>query len=199
MIRHGWLIGLGVFLALLVCGCGKPSTTGWSSFPVAIYAATTIESTPAVRQDFEDAMSFWEGRAGRKLFDYKGIWSADKLPYTGTIESPVDLLGNVIFFQNPWPFAANIAGQTTVISTRNGISASMIVMNAETPFCTGDCPGSLGRVSERRAFAHELGHFLGLQHVQDLTNVMNPIIQPGGVLTELKIDEAALQALMPLP
>lgn len=180
-------------LVCVLVACGKKEDEGptrWHSFPVAIYADAGAVTSQADAADLADAMSFWEQRAGKKLFDYKGIWSGGA-PYSGDPGHPSAILANVIFVQNPWSFAALAAAETIVISAEAKIEGSLIAVNPSIPFCNGDCRGDW-RASQRRVFTHELGHFLGLPHVEDSANIMYPNLLPGGTIAEFSVDQRDL-------
>ena len=72
----------------------------------------------------------------------------------------------------------------------------MIMINPDVPFCSGDCVGQYYANSARKNLAHELGHFIGLQHISDVNNVMYPVLQPGGTLDSVSIDQTALAELI---
>lgn len=191
-------IVLTFFVAAAATGCAKNNTTRWASLPIAIYSDSTVVGTAESQNDLQDAMNFWEQKAGRKLFEYKGVWTESHLPYTGTAANPGQIIGNVIFFQNPWPTSANVIGQTVVTSYDSEIKNAMIMINPDAHFCSGDCYGQeYFANSARKNLAHELGHFLGLKHHNDTQNVMYPVLQPGGTLNGVAIDETALIELMP--
>jgi hypothetical protein len=195
MICQGRLFG-SLLMVVIVTGCGS-GRPGWASLPVAIYSDATITTSTTAQADFKDAMAFWEAKAGKKLFDYRGNWSENGVPYSGSPTSPSAILGNVIFFQNPWPFSPNIVGQTTTINTsQNQIQAAMIMINPQTPLCTADCTYDNYSSSERKAFTHELGHFLGLAHVPDTANIMYPSLTPGGSLENETVDMATFNQLV---
>ena len=178
-MRHGWLLGLGVLL-LVGCAKEKDSGSGWSSFPVAIYSDATI-STDQNRADLYAAFSFWESKVGRQLFDYKGTWTGGA-PYTGSAASPGSITANVIFFQNPWPFGATVAGQTTLIQRDGEFRGAIVMLNEGISRCNGNCQGETVRISQQKLMAHELGHFLGLGHSAAASDIMYPSISPGGSL-----------------
>ncbi len=185
------IVSLGMALLLSACGQDKEGS-GWASFPVPIYADSTITSSPEKMADLTDAMDYWSARAGKALFDFKGEWTYGS-PFTGNPESP-DTLNNVIFFQNPWPYSAKTVGMTTVRSSSAGIESAMIMMNPMTDFCSGDCEFQTGH-SQRKTFAHELGHFIGLGHHESPDNIMYPDTTEGASLTAKDIDDAALRAM----
>lgn len=194
MIRHGWQIVLAVLFLIFASGCGQKK--GWQSFPVKIYADPSITTNSAREADLKDAMSFWEDKAGHQLFDYQGAWS-EGTPYTGSIGDIKSVIANVVVFQNPWPLASNIAGQTLVAEDGDKITGAVILINGALSLCNADCNGQNYMTSQRRDFAHELGHFLGLQHVfQDVNNIMYPILQPGGSLSDVAIDQKAFADLV---
>ena len=126
--------------------------------------------------DFQDAMHFWEQIVGKQLFDYRGDWN-------GQVYSGGDSISqNSLFAQSPWSYASNIAAQTIVLSQSSQIQGAVIMVNPNTSFCGGDCTGQRSSTSMRKVFAHELGHFIGLSHVQDTSNIMYPDALPGGSL-----------------
>ena len=193
MICQGRLFG-SLLLVVLLSACGG-AHSGWSAFPVPIYADPVLVSSATALSDFNDGMAFWEAKAGKKLFDYKGTWQGQSPPYAGTANNPSTIYGNVIFFPTTWTLGQNVAGLTTVSSQPQGISVAMIAINPNLSYCTGDCVGETNRTSERKDFTHELGHFLGLQHVQDINNIMYPVLQPGGSLNAVSIDTGTLLQL----
>ena len=199
MTCQGRLFALLLVIATLpACGSAKKTGDGtrrWNSFPIPLYADASIASDSQSMADFRDAMNFWEAKTGRRLFDFRGAWQSQTLPFEGNPNSPSIIFANVLFLLNPWPYAGNIAGQTVVNSSDDQIDGSIIMINPNTPICAGDCAGDMFRTSERKVFTHELGHFLGLPHTQDVNNIMYPEIRPGGSLTGLAIDVASLQKL----
>ncbi len=190
---QGRLVSILVGMVLLT-GCGK-GTQGWSSFPVPIYSSSSLLSSTQAQSDFQDAMAFWEQKAGKQIFDYKGTWDSSQSYVSGSVTNPSSINGNVIFFQDPWPFAPNIVGETTVHSDNQEIKGALVMINPSTQFCSGDCTGQEYMTSQRKTFTHELGHFIGLVHIQDQTNIMYPDATPGGTLSGLTVDQATLTSL----
>lgn len=193
-MRQGWQI-IALSLLLLSCAKEKPkSASGWSQFPVAIYTDSEIGSTEDGRSDFLAAVNYWEASAGQKLFDYKGVWSGGDTPYSGDITKPTSIKANTIFFQNPWPYDANVAGMTTILSTNGAFNGALITLNPRLDLCAGDCGGESFRTSRQRLIAHELGHFIGLSHTEEVGNIMYPSLNPGGSLAQDRINIATLNA-----
>src|SRR4051794_12058102 len=110
MKHHGWWILAVLSFTLCSVGCAKKE--GWASFPVLLYADHATTSSSLRTADLSAALEFWETKAGRKLFDFRGEWK-DGTPYTGSVKNIESVRANVILFVDPWPFALNIAGQTT--------------------------------------------------------------------------------------
>jgi hypothetical protein len=178
---------------LILSACGqKNGVPRWNSFPVPLYADSTVMSSEQKLTDLKEAMNFWEQKSGKKLFDFRGAYLSKSAPFKGSNEHPDQVVANVLFFQSPWPHPANVIGETVVSFSGSEIQNAMIRINGEAPFCEGDCIGDFARSSQKKNFAHELGHFLGLEHVQDVTDVMNPVIQPGGSLTRVSVNLEAL-------
>ena len=191
-MSHGWRLG-SLLLLLSVTACGGASHPGWKTLPVPIYADSAILNSSQALSDLKDAFQFWEARAGKKIFDFKGQWNSGS-PYAGDPTKPDSILGNVIFFQNPWPYSPNYVGMTTVQNDTDGPKAAMVMINSNSQFCHGDCNFD-SRVSSRKTFAHELGHFIGLNHIQDRDDIMYPDAQPGGKIDGLNVDQATLDTL----
>jgi hypothetical protein len=194
MICQGRLFFACFSLVFFLSACGG-SHDGWTSFPVAISADQRLAASPTFQSDFQDAIAFWEGKAGKPLFSYQGAYTGGT-PYVGSVSAPDSVTNNVVMLQDPWPFATTIVGQTMVTSSNSTISAAMILINPDTDFCSGDCDGQETLTSERKVLAHELGHFIGLVHVTDPANLMYPTSLPGGSLSEVTIDDAAFQKLI---
>ncbi|MGZ3662016.1 MAG: matrixin family metalloprotease [Bdellovibrionota bacterium] len=197
MMRHGWQFVILTVSAITLTGCGNNKNhdssggaTRWQSFPVAIYTDPSIVSNAQSQADFQDAMSFWEEKIGKKIWDYKGNWSGQAYDGGNSISE------NALYVASPWNYASNIAAQTTVLSQSSQIQGAVIMVNPNTSFCGGDCHGNNTSTSMRKVFAHELGHFIGLAHVQDTANIMYPDALPGGSLANEKVDAVALLPLV---
>ena len=194
-LRNGFLLSL-LILSSALTGCAKNGATRWTTFPIPVYSDYQMVATPERQADFEDALSFWEQRTGKDLFDYKGTWKEGARPYTGTPDNPGTILVNMIFFQNPWHASSNVVGQTVVMAKSNEISNAMIMINPYIELCTRDCESEFWGNSARKNLIHEIGHFLGMKHHQSEDNVMYPILQPGGSLEGLKVDDTELGSLL---
>ncbi|MBS1958248.1 MAG: matrixin family metalloprotease [Bdellovibrionales bacterium] len=148
----------------------------------------------ATRADLEDGMSFWEQRTGKKLFDVRGAWNGANQPFSGDVSNPDSIFENIVYMPPSWPFAPGYVGMTVLKPFDSGQMA-MVMINPNTAFCNGDCAFDYNRTSLRKTFAHEFGHFLGLQHVADPSNIMYATSRPGGTLNTLNVDDHALQSV----
>jgi hypothetical protein len=197
MMRHGWQIVFLTVSALATTACGNKkasdsssSAPRWQAFPVQVYTDPHLVSSSADQADFQDAINFWETKIGKKIFDYKGSWNGQTYSGGNSVSQ------NSVYMPGTWAYAASIAAQTTVISQGSDIQGAVIVVNPNTNFCNGDCAGQSSATSMRKVFAHELGHFIGLAHVSDTSNIMYPDALPGGSLSGLTVDAAALLPLV---
>lgn len=187
-------IGTLTFTLVAACGTKQKDRSGvrrWASFPVPIYADSDVDGDAAKRADLMSAMSFWEQRAGRRLFDYRGAMN-ERSAYAGSPGSPTAIHANVFFVLNPWEYSTNVAAQTMVLSSGEQIVGSIVMVNPDITVCPGQCAGA---PSQLKIFAHELGHFLGLGHAASTSDLMYPEALPGSDLSSVTVDAGALMAL----
>lgn len=190
---HGRLLAVLLVLVLAtLSGCGSDESARWKTFPIAVYMDPALAANPDADADFRTAIVFWESKVGKQLFEYRGTWTGGA-PYAGNPVSPSAIFANVVLILNPWAFPANTVGQTVVNTDDNKkIEASIIMINPGARYCAGDCLSGGSGPSQRKLFAHELGHFLGLGHTGSTADIMFPDLQPGASLAGVSVDIDAL-------
>lgn len=190
--------------SLVMTGCGRDSerqssqgaSFRWSSFPVPLEVESSIYNDSQMMRDLADAIDFWNLQAGKTLFQLNGMYPAGQSPFTGPASDPDQITANVIFFQNPWPFNANVAGQSIVHAEQNVTQHAIMMLNPGTSLCSGNCNGQGAATSQRKLFAHELGHFLGFAHSENEKDIMFPEIRPGGSLRDVEVNPGILVQLV---
>ncbi|MGZ3695444.1 MAG: matrixin family metalloprotease [Bdellovibrionota bacterium] len=163
---------------------------------MSIQLEPAIYNDPDARKDLVDAIRFWENQAGKPLFLVAGQYLSNQAPFVGSASNPDDITANVIMFQNPWPFATDVAGQSILHADQNITQHAIMLLNPTTPLCSADCYGQPSATSQRKLFAHELGHFLGFNHTTNPKDIMFPTIQTGGSLNDVEINVGILVQLV---
>ncbi|RYZ68623.1 MAG: matrixin family metalloprotease [Proteobacteria bacterium] len=192
-MNQGWLVG-ACALVIGLSGCGRDQGE-WAGFPVDLYAGPEITQDSAKLSDFQAAMQFWEKRAGQKLFNFQGEWKGGS-PFAGAVQNVEAISANVIFYQSPWPFSSTVAGQTTAFQKEGLVQSAIIMINPEMHFCSGACALQPETTSLRNTYGHELGHFIGMNHVMDESNMMNPTVIKTTDLNLVKVDSNALKNIL---
>ena len=197
-----------LFLAGILSACGDKkkneivsqnySEYTWASFPVEVFASREIAAKKELEKELVDAMQFWEEKAGHSIFLYKGEWTGDR-PYAGKGSAPNAILANVIMFLDPWEFRREVAANTIIHAVNKKIQHSLVFINPHLGFCTGDCldadENPIRRPSLRKTLAHELGHFMGLDHTDDKQDIMYPLLQAGASLKEVRVNPKHLRRI----
>ncbi len=179
-----------LLLLPLLAGCGKDTapweaTSGssarmrWEQFPVVVLVDPAIADDSNSMEDVRTAVAWWEEQVQRPLIDLQ-TWNGPMPPYAGgSAASPKDFLGNVLFFQDPWPHAEEIKGKTFLFASQDRLDTGLIALKGDEPYCYGNCSANPhGRVVFQKLVAHELGHFLGLPHTEDPASLMSPDLTP---------------------
>lgn len=194
--------GLVILAGLILAACQQQRQTvtsggegRWAELPVALNVSQEIYDSQAAMTDIAAAMEFWEERAGRRLFDLRGPWNAAPSPVVGDLSNPSFVHTNIIFFPTSWPIAFEVAGKTTILTQGEHFSQGYVALNRDRTYCFGSCEYDYFRVGFRRLVTHELGHFIGLNHVNDNANIMAPALASGGNLDSAQVDMAALSRL----
>ena len=173
------------------------SNIRWYSLPATFYVSKSLATNDKAMQDIQSAVDFWNEKAGKTVLKNLGPWDSDNNIYDGAIESPKSINANVLFTPGEWPMSSEIAGKTIMIKSSGYFKSAMIAINSSKSYCYGICDKAeeQNATSFRKLMAHELGHFLGLSHVNDPQNLLNPVLSPGGDISSTHIDENAFSKL----
>lgn len=175
----------------------KTGTIRWGEMPVPIYFSPSLAKDSKAVADLGAATQFWEGKAGQKVFDYKGAWQESVPPVSGTLDNPDSIDGNVIFLVDDWKWGKEVAGKTIALNKDSQIQGAMIVLQRGLRFCLGPCAGNQDRaVSLRRLLTHELGHLIGLNHSTDPNDIMFANLKPDGDIGASTYDATALKTVL---
>ena len=190
-------------LALAACGAGDDSgpkgqeqggRPRWKSFSVEINIDQKISDSPEATADVLAAIDFWETKASRKLFVFRGQWNGQQL-IEGGIANPFKSPVNQAFHQSPWPYEASVLAMNMRVERVGKIEKSLISINDNYLFCFGPCARN-PVVSFRKVVTHELGHFLGFNHNDDTKNVMYAFYRGDQSLAEMSVDWASMAELI---
>ncbi len=197
-----------LFLALALLACGRNNNNAisvedlhatiagqWAEFPVTLYIANDIATDAAEMDDIRAAAAFWETPAQKALFDLRTDYAGPVPPFSGAYDEPSNILANLLFFVDPWPYDVTIKGHTVVHSVNDTFQDGVIYLQKDD-YCIGVCDADFARISFRRLVAHELGHFIGFKHSSDQKDVMYPTIPTGAPLSQATLDQGILQQLV---
>lgn len=197
-------------LALSLGGCARDNSdsgiandqaaTGarWPTFPVQIQADARLLEMEGADADIRLAIKFWEDKAGKPLFDYKGLkdpWVLGR-PYRRDSSRNQMLRANVIYMEMRWPFGSNKGGDQgrTLVQLKDGrLERGVVVVQPPRAEACRECPWE--RQTRVSLIAHELGHFLGFGHTQDMDDIMYPGMISIRSLADYTVDKAQLENL----
>jgi hypothetical protein len=184
---------------------GIHSPAGWTTVPIDIRFDSTLSETQTVA--LTQAMMTWETLTGKRLFDIKGVQEG----VTG--DSFIDLYSSLNDFINghyldqDWDKTAKsslVLATTVWNNSGNGdkISTADIRYNIQQYLIDDSLMAK--QIDERDVVdaqslaLHELGHFLGLAHVDstvDTYSIMNPYLYIGEMLTARRPSKGDIQRI----
>jgi len=182
---------------------GIHAVNGWAKIPIMIRFGTSMN--PDQKKELSDAMKQWEWAVGRKLFDIQGVHGGvDGDNFQDLYSSLKDNI-NGEYMDTNWSKTAKPSQVLATTIWDNGVDSSVITtadirFNSQY-YIIGDslalsATGNKEVVDMQSLALHELGHFLGLAHIDpqiDKYSIMNPSLFIGEGLTsrELSRDDIA--------
>lgn len=178
---------------------GVHSSSGWQKH-LPIHFKTSNEIPDDVVKELRKAMHTWELAVGKQLFVYDGIEQKKGADFK-SLYAPLDDTVNGHYFDFNWSTATGKSW--TVLATTiwendtvdpTSISKADIRYNLEN-YIFGDTinqysEGSRTIVDMESLALHELGHLLGLKHIdesEDRYSVMNPSLYIGEGMTTRRL------------
>jgi hypothetical protein len=186
---------------------GVHSQAGWSrTGPILFY--TSSEMPDKVATHLRQAMSLWEAAVGKQLFVYQGKENKAGRDFK-SLYQPLDDGVNGHYFDYTW--ALSTGKSPSVLATTiwenspsdvQSIVKADIRYNAEY-YVFGDALNEFGEgkrtiVDMESLALHELGHLLGLSHVNpddDKYSVMNPSLFIGEGMTTRKLSRGDVERI----
>lgn len=163
------LLVLIAIYPLIACGPNK-TLKKWNhekAFPIEflLHCSFPVEYESSLRS----AASIWEGAVGKQLFRFSYGDCGPMLPRQDT--------KNIIyFFTEMWPSKSKEQGVTRAYVVENIIEETDIFINGENHhFYVSSAEPYYGAHAES-LFLHELGHALGIEHINDKRSVMYPML-----------------------
>ncbi|MCX6116945.1 MAG: matrixin family metalloprotease [Proteobacteria bacterium] len=183
---------------------GLHAPSGWVSLPVVYNVEKNFSKVQL--QALKDAMATWETAVGKKLFEFKSIDSKTGDSFPDLFSSLEDGL-NGHYDNNNWKKTGK---KTQVLATTiwqntdsyQQISGADIHYNSENYYIADAAsmtPKDDREIVDMQSLAlHELGHLLGLAHVDakiDSSSIMNPSLYIGAGLTTRALSVGDVQRI----
>lgn len=184
---------------------GIHSPSGWTALPIDIrfdYTLTDSQTT-AITQ----AMMTWEAMVGKRLFDIKGVQDGVTGDTFIDLYTSLNDLVNGHYLDQDW---AKTGKSSLVLATTvwNNNSSGDKITTADIRYNIQqyliDDSMMAKQIDERDVVdaqslaLHELGHFLGLAHIDstyDTYSIMNPYLYIGEMLTARKPSQGDIERI----
>jgi predicted Zn-dependent protease len=146
----------------------------WSQTPINMYADSTV--TPAQLEAYQEAMDIWNEEfrrdfGGKDIFVFAGTLS-------GYVGNQMDGK-NVLSLAGDWAGLSEDQANTFTSWYDTSIVDADIILNGSKNFATSDTVAS-NELDTVALLVHELGHVLGLKHIDDSGySVMNASLSLG--------------------
>lgn len=205
-------LALGLLTILSLQGCGNPPAqescnfvqnqfgrrVGWAQMPIRFYADSSVD-----RQQFRvivESMEIWNRYFDRPVFEMIGRTSDLPEPRLTADGRVVPDGFNGIFMAHPDNFQRSpyrTEQARASISFRGDFiyEADILIDSSQDFFYTDNPEDGQGRIHFKSLIVHELGHVLGLDHIETSDSVMAPVLPPGFHPERIQLGEEDLSSL----
>lgn len=151
----------------------------WSkSFPIKLYVNASFPEDKIIA--LTNAIYIWNTTFDSDLFNTEIGFS--------TSLTPTKDQKNVIYWQTNWVSTDLRNGTTLLYPESNNIIEADIILNAGNFILTADIPLSF-ETDLTSLLVHELGHVLGLAHLDVETSIMQTVLQAGDIRHNLSAQD----------
>lgn len=185
---------------------GLHAPGGWVKLPIQFKIGTDL--TPDQLRGLQRAMATWEGAVGKKLFSYQGIHSGTTGDSFPDLYSSLNDQINGNYLDEHWDKTGKspVVLATTIWDNEpnnpDKILTADIRFNSDY-YSIGDSlttksDGQREVVDMQTLALHELGHLLGLAHIDanvDSQSIMNPSVFIGEGLANRRLSKGDLQRI----
>jgi hypothetical protein len=143
--------------------------------PIVIYINDSVPDK--YRSDVRAALETWNDALSVPVFKYGGV---DLGPVRPRVESK-----NIVYWLDTWNTGANQQAVAAMVYRGNNILDADIKFNAQDFQFFIDGESGVDKVHFRSVVLHELGHVLGLGHIEGIDSIMNPTFADNTIRDQL--------------